>query len=50
VHDFGNKLSLNVYGLNVHHDISTNIVSEDELVTYFGKRSSLNGWKVKPCD
>jgi hypothetical protein len=23
---------------------------EDDLEIYFGKRSSLNGWKVKTCD
>jgi hypothetical protein len=50
VQDFGDKLSLNAFGLDVHCDTSTNIVSKDELVTYFGKRSSPNDWKVKPCD
>lgn len=50
VQDFGQKLSLNAFGLNTHHDISTKIVSEDELVTFFGKRLSPNGWKVKSCE
>jgi hypothetical protein len=50
VQDFGDKLSLNASRLDVHRDTSTNIVSKDELVTYFGKRSSLNDWKAKPCD
>jgi hypothetical protein len=40
VQDFGEKLSLNAFGLNVRCDISVDIVSKDELVTYFGKRSS----------
>jgi hypothetical protein len=43
VQDFGKKLSLNVFKLDVHHDMSIDIVSEYELVKYFGKKSSSNG-------
>ncbi len=50
VQNFGKKLFLNAFGLDVRRDISIGIVSKDELVTYLGKRSSSNGWKVKPCD
>jgi hypothetical protein len=50
VQDFGEKLSLNAFRLDVRCDIPIDIISKDELVTFFGKRSSLNCWKVKPCD
>jgi hypothetical protein len=43
VQDFGKKLSLNVFKLDVRHDMSIDIVSKYELVTYFGKKSSSNG-------
>ncbi len=43
VQDFGRKFSLNASGLYVHRDMSIDIVSKYELVTYFGKRSSFNG-------
>jgi hypothetical protein len=50
VEDFGEKLSLKSSTLDIHRDITSKIVSKDDLVTYFGKRSSPNGWKVKTCD
>ncbi len=43
VQDFGKKLSLNAFELDVRHDMSIDIVSKYELVTYFGKKSSSNG-------
>ncbi len=30
--------------------MTSNIILEYDLVIYFGKRSSPNGWKVKACD
>jgi hypothetical protein len=50
VQDFGEELSLKSSRLNAHHDITSEIVSENDLVTYFGKKSPPNGWKVKACD
>jgi hypothetical protein len=50
VQDFKEKPFLNASRLDVHGDISTYIVSENELVTFFRKKLSLIGWKVKPCD
>ncbi len=43
VQDFGEKLSLNASRLDACCDISIDIVSKDELMTFFGKRLFLNG-------
>lgn len=37
VQEFEKNLSLNASRLDVHCDISTNIVSKDELVTFLGR-------------
>jgi hypothetical protein len=50
VQNFGEKLSLKSSGLDTHCDITSKIVSKDDLLSYFGKRSSPNGWKAKACD
>jgi hypothetical protein len=45
VEEFGEKLKLSVFGLDTQHDINLDIVTHEELLEYFGKRSY--GWKVK---
>jgi hypothetical protein len=47
--EFGEKLKLSVFGLDAQRDINSDIVTHEELLEYFGKRSSY-GWKVKMSD
>ncbi len=37
---------MSVFGLDAQSEINSNIVTHEELLEYFGKRSSY-GWKVK---
>jgi hypothetical protein len=43
--EFGEKLKLSAFGLDVWREINSDIVTHEELLEYFGKRS-YNGWKV----
>jgi hypothetical protein len=38
VEEFGEKLELNASGLDVRHEINSNIVTHEELLEYFWKK------------